>query len=235
MKELFRRLFSKPGLATELVAASLFANVLALATPLFVIQVLNRYIAHGVDATLATLASGVLIAIALEFAFRQVRLRLARGVSVTPDERSSMAGYAVLVQAKPAVLERIPPGARSEIVSGATAIETAYGATNIAAVLDVPFALLFIFVLFLLNPIISGIVASFVLAVFLIGTISAYALRKPTRSLLETSGPGNALVSTAIGELDMVRAFNASGFLLGAWEKHTRMVQGLRRFVVSRQ
>ncbi len=235
MKELFRRLSSKPGLATELVAASLFANVLALATPLFVIQVLNRYIAHGVDATLATLASGVLIAIALEFAFRQVRLRLARGVSVTPDERSSMAGYAVLVQAKPAVLERIPPGARSEIVNGATAIETAYGATNIAAVLDVPFAFLFIFVLFLLNPIISGIVAAFVLAVFVIGTISAYALRKPTRALLETSGPGNALVSTAIGELDMVRAFNAGGFLLGAWEKHTRMAQGLRRFVVSRQ
>ena len=37
MKELFRRLFSKPGLATELVAASLFANILALAAPLFVI------------------------------------------------------------------------------------------------------------------------------------------------------------------------------------------------------
>lgn len=235
MRELFRRLFSKPGLAMELVAASLFANILALAAPLFVIQVLNRYIAHGVDATLLTLTTGVLIAISLEFAFRQVRLRLARGVSVTPDERSTMAGYAVLVQAKPAVLERIPPGARSEIISGATAIETAYSSTNIAAVLDVPFALLFIFVLFLLNPIIAGIVASFVTVVFLIGTLSAYFLREPTRALLETSGPGNALVSTAIGEMDMVRAFNAGGFLLGAWEKHVRMAQGLRRFVVSRQ
>ena len=181
MKELLRRLFSKPGLAIELVAASLFANVLALAAPLFVIQVLNRYIANGVDATLLTLTAGVLIAITLEFAFRQVRLRLAKGVSVTPDERSSMAGFAILVQAKPAVLERIPPGARSEIVSGAAAIESAYGATNITAVLDVPFALLFIFVLFLLNPILSGIVTFFVILVFLIGTISAFALRKPTR------------------------------------------------------
>ena len=33
----------------------------------------------------------------------------------------------------------------------------------------------------------------------------------------------------------MVRAFNAGGFLLGSWEKHMRLVQGLRRFVVSRQ
>jgi len=38
---------------------------LALAPPLFVIQVLNRYVAHGVDATLLTLTTGVLIAIAL--------------------------------------------------------------------------------------------------------------------------------------------------------------------------
>ena len=98
-----------------------------------------------------------------------------------------------------------------------------------------PFALLFIFALFLLNPLLSGIVASFVVVVFLIGTISAFALRKPTRALLETSGPGNALVSTAIAEMDMVRAFNAGGFLLGAWEKHVRVTQGLRRFVVSRQ
>ena len=36
------------------------ANIflLALAMPLFVIQVLNRYVAHGVDATLGTLAAG---------------------------------------------------------------------------------------------------------------------------------------------------------------------------------
>ena len=55
MKELFARLAARPGLTAEMIAASLLANVLALATPLFVIQVLNRYIAQGVDATLATL------------------------------------------------------------------------------------------------------------------------------------------------------------------------------------
>ena len=38
----------------QLLIASLLANTLALASPLFVIQVLNRYVAHGVDATLVT-------------------------------------------------------------------------------------------------------------------------------------------------------------------------------------
>ena len=91
MIELFRRLLIRPALFTELVLASLLANILALATPLFVIQVLNRYVANGVDATLMTLATGALIAVVLEFGFRQVRNRLAKGVSIRPDEQLSQA------------------------------------------------------------------------------------------------------------------------------------------------
>jgi len=69
MKELYQRLFSHPVIATEILIASVFANLLALATPLFVIQVLNRYVAHGVNATLVTLTTGVLIAVVMEFFF----------------------------------------------------------------------------------------------------------------------------------------------------------------------
>ena len=83
MKDLFQRLKSMPLISSELVLASVFINILALASPLFVLQVLNRYVSQGVDATLLTLVSGVLIAISLEFALRQARLRLARGVNVT--------------------------------------------------------------------------------------------------------------------------------------------------------
>ncbi|MCG8509780.1 MAG: ATP-binding protein, partial [Rhodospirillales bacterium] len=66
MAELIKRLFSRPGIATELIVASFLANLLALASPLFVIQVLNRYGAHGGNGTLVTLTTGVVIAVALE-------------------------------------------------------------------------------------------------------------------------------------------------------------------------
>ena len=67
MSELLRRFKLDTRLTVELLIASLFANILALAMPIFVIQVLNRYIAHGVDITLATLTFGAVIAVALEF------------------------------------------------------------------------------------------------------------------------------------------------------------------------
>ena len=85
MNELLRRFSANPRLTVELLIASFFASVLALAMPIFVIQVLNRYVAHGVDVTLATLTFGALIAVVFEFAFRQIRLRLAGGLSEKAD------------------------------------------------------------------------------------------------------------------------------------------------------
>ena len=90
------------------IIASLFANVLALAAPLFVIQVLNRYVAHGIDATLATLTSGVLIAIILEYAFRKIRICLGQTVSAKPDTKNAITGFNVLLKVKASALKQIP-------------------------------------------------------------------------------------------------------------------------------
>jgi len=77
MRELYARLKSRPAIFAEMIAASLLANVLALASPLFVIQVLNRYVAHGVDSTLATLAAGTVIAVALELGVPDAKIKFA--------------------------------------------------------------------------------------------------------------------------------------------------------------
>ena len=175
MKELLARLLARPGVAIELGLASLFVNLLALASPLFVIQVLNRYVNQGVDATLVTLMMGVLLAVGLEFGFRQIRMRLADGVSASPDSQAAAGGFAILTQAKTGAIEQVPPEIRNEMVSGAASLEAAYNANNITAVLDVPFALLFVFVLYLLSPIIAGVVCLFLIFVFISGAMGAAA------------------------------------------------------------
>ena len=235
MKELFKRLLARPGIATELIAASFLASLLALASPLFVIQVLNRYIAHGVDGTLVTLTVGVILAVLLEFAFRQVRLRLARGVCSGPDEQMSSSTYAVLTGTKAAALERVPQGISREVMGGVTAVETAYSPTNIATVLDVPFALLYIGALFFLHPVLAIIAALFLVALFLVATVSLASLRQPTREMVQVSGAGGGLVGTAINHGDTVRAFNAASFLNRAWREQTRRLQALRGRILRRQ
>ena len=235
MKELFRRFFSRPLIAAELLIGSLFINVLALGSSLYVMQVLNRYVSQGVDATLVTLTTGVLMAIALEFAFRQARMGIARGVSAQPDENIALNGFATLTKAKISAIDQIPPETRKEMVGGTAAIETAYNATNITTILDVPFALVFVFVLYLLKPIIAFIVLGFMVAVFLVGLIGAITLQSKTAEMQSQSGVGSGLLSTATREGDTIRGFNAGEFLRKSWHQHIHGIQDLRRDITGRQ
>jgi ATP-binding cassette, subfamily C, bacterial LapB len=235
MKELMRRFMSRPGIALEMLVGSLFANVMAMASPLFVMQVLNRYVGQGVDATLYTLTSGVLIAIILEFAFRQSRMSLARGISVGPDEATALRGFETLTRAKVQSLDQTPAETRKEIVNGTAAIETAYNASNITTILDAPFSLLFIFVLYILEPMLAYVVSVFVVGVFLIGLINGLRLQGKTQELQGVSGAGSSLLGTVTREADTVRSFNAGEFLRKGWREHITHAQRLRRDVAASQ
>ena len=229
MKEFYARLFARPALAAELITATFFISILALASPLFVMQVLNRYVAQGVDATLITLTSGVLIAVALEFIFREARTKLATRVSTKPDEDIAGSSFNVLTKSRLESLEKVPPEMRREILTGISTVEQAYGANNISAVLDVPFALLFLFVLYLLSPTIALVVTFFIALVFIIGVLGQASTTKKSMELTNESGKTSALLSTAIREGETVRVFNAGTFLRKTWNSQSGVIQSMRR------
>ena len=75
---IFRKIFADRALFFKMLVASLFVNLLALATPIYVIQVLQRYIAYGVISTLITLFFGIIFIVIFEFFFKNIRHRMAR-------------------------------------------------------------------------------------------------------------------------------------------------------------
>ena len=138
MGELLARLRRRPGHSLLMVIASILANLMGLASSLYVIQVLNRYVSNGVDSTLATLTVGVFLAILFEFGFRWSRMRLAASVSGEPDYRTSVGAFGVLTTAKLSALEKVPQGERREALTGLEQVESAYSAPNLTAMLDLP-------------------------------------------------------------------------------------------------
>lgn len=235
MKELFSRLLTRPGLTSEMLAASLIANILALASPIFVMQVLNRYVVHGVESTLITLSAGVVFAILLELAFRHIRMRLAASINAASDRAISNGAFGTLTGTKSAFIDQLPVGLRQEMVAGSEKLQAAYSATNLASIMDVPFALLFIGVLYLLDPTISLVVACFVCISFLISVLSMASLREPARNLQTQSGNRGSLVGAAIQAGDTVRAFNGADFLRERWQNMSRSYIQLGRKIVLRQ
>lgn len=235
MGELFRRLGARPAITAELLAASFFANLLALASSLFVIQVLNRYVTYGVDATLATLTGGVVAAIILETGFRQARLMLSATALEARDRDRAIGAFGMLTTAKIQALEQLPAGQRRETVRGLDAVETAFNPPNLAAVLDVPFAVMFVIALTLLS-VNLGLVAMVFIAIALTLThLSQKRVREPTQQLSQAAGIGNTLLATADRAADTIRVFGGQQPVMTSWQQYVTRAQSLRQRISRMQ
>lgn len=217
MRAILARLFFRPGLGFELLVATLFANTLALAAPIFVIQVLNRYIAFGVDTTLATLTAGAVIAVAFEFGFRRVRLKLAQRAAAPFDADAADTARNALLRTPFPVFSMFTDRARFQAVTGPDTIRNTYGPANMLVILDVPFALLFIGVLALLSPVLAAIAGGFALAILLLGFLGQKMLKAPAGTLERAGAVRQKLSQTATRAADTLRLFDSTGYIERQW------------------
>ncbi|MDF1749255.1 MAG: ATP-binding cassette domain-containing protein [Alphaproteobacteria bacterium] len=235
MGEFWARLRRRPTQALLILIASVLANLLGLASSLYVIQVLNRYVSHGVSSTLFTLTSGVLLAILFEFGFRWSRLKLAATLSGEPDHNLGVGAFGVLTTARLSDLEKVPSGERREALSGVEQVESAFSAPNMTAIFDLPFALLYVGAIFLFSPIMAGIVFTAICVVATLGVSSQIALRPVSKKIAEHQSIGHGLISTTTSTAESVRAFGAGHRLIEDWAANLQVVQALRRRLARRQ
>jgi ATP-binding cassette, subfamily C, bacterial LapB len=235
MKELLRRLSLCPRIAWEILAASFLANLMSLASSIYVILVLNRYVGYGFDGTLYTLTSGVLIASALGFAFGEVRTRLAGVVSQGPDEDLGERTLAALARTRLGDLNRLPHGRHQEMLGALQQVEGSFDASNVAAVLDAPFMLIFLLAIALIHPWLM--LLTFV-AVCLTAAFTLSGLRKGEadglRYQLESQQHRN-LLSSAVSGAETVRAFLGGEFLRRTWRRQVDTLAELRRLMDGRR
>ena len=73
------------GVFRDILLVSLFINLLALAAPVFVLQVYDRVIFHAGLSTLQGLVIGMVLVILFDFALRQARSRFFQSFAVRID------------------------------------------------------------------------------------------------------------------------------------------------------
>lgn len=228
MKELLRRLRSRPGILAELLASSLLINILGLASTVFVMLVLNRYVPYGVDATLATLSVGVVLAALLEFGFREARRRLALAVTAPGDAQRAEAAFAMLTQARLTVLERLSPAARQEVVRSLDVVERTFTPNTVGALFDVPFSLVTLLALYFLSPAL-GLIATLGMAACWMVTVAGEHIN---RSAVRQASEGETAAQTALTAItqaaDTVRAFNATGMVFDGWRAVRTRLRAVR-------
>ncbi|WP_420248321.1 MULTISPECIES: ATP-binding cassette domain-containing protein [unclassified Maridesulfovibrio] len=222
-----------PFLAFEICLASFFINILSLASPIFVIQVLNRYVGYGFDGTLITLTVGMLIAGVLNHAFTVVRVRLASAVNVGPDRMLSETVLGCLARAKMSTLGRIPPARIHELMSGIQVVQSGYDASVICSVLDMPFLLLFVGATFFLSPVLALITMLAIACSMLAGWLNIRRGKRMNDAMRNESVVHRGNLANAISGADTVRAFGGREYLTGVFQTQMDKLQQIKRDMVQ--
>ncbi len=210
MLDLFKIYFSKPFIFLEMVILSLFANIFALITPIFVILVFNRYISSGVDATLTTLAIGAFIAIIFEFLFRRARYYFAEKLIEERFFEQDKKVYDIITKAQYLPIYSTEPSNLRNYFGMSDVLKTVYSASNLSLFLDVPFAFLFIVAIYFISPILSIITLIFILVTFFLTYGFHMGLRKSVGDEQKVRNIRSQLIDTAVFSPGTIRAFDTS-------------------------
>lgn len=229
--EFWRRIDAYPRLKAELIMASLLINILGLASSLYSIQVMNRYLALGIGATLLTLTVGACIAVVFELILRAARLNVAQWLCNRADEDLSNVVFESSVRGQYMLLDQLPSAARREIISGLATVQQSFGATNVIAFLDAPFALVFLLVLALINPLLALVTLMVMVAVAVYSLLLQRQLREPMEEQSRISIQLAGYQQTLAASTEMVRAFLAAKPIGQYWRKNTGELAKVRSWL----
>ena len=216
MNEIFRRLNSNPSLFAKIIIASFFVNILALATPIYVIQVLQRYVAYGVNSTLITLVSGIIFVSVFEFFFRNIRHRMTRELK---SENTILADKIMkkLVSIKSHYLN-IQKNFRSDLITkNMNIVQNTLNATTTLVLIDVPFVIIFLIALFLIHYQLGIIVSLFIFVPFMIMNYYRKRLSLLSQGSQNLSIGTSRLHDNTISRFETVKYFNLVDAIKRAW------------------
>ncbi|MEW5772998.1 MAG: ATP-binding cassette domain-containing protein [Thermodesulfobacteriota bacterium] len=233
MNELLSRLRARPALYLDLLAASLLVNLLAFADTIFVMILLRRYLTYGFDATLLVLTAGTLAALAMQYGLSRVRLSLAARVSPALERAAAEELFASLAGARTEALDALPPGRAVEAAQDLEAVRAAYDGPNLVAVLDAPFALLFVAATWALSPLMAGVVLVGAALSLWAAEGSGRRQAQASRDLAAARTENRALMLSASTAADTLRAFSALRHYGALWRSQSSRLAVLRRRIAD--
>lgn len=213
----------------DVLLASFFINLLALAVPIFTMNVYDRVVPNAAFETLWVLTVGVLIALVADLGLRVARGYFldysARRIDIALSASILEKTLGMRLEYKPASVGSFAANLRSfEFLRDFTTSATLTG------LIDIPFALIFVAVIAWISPVML-LPVLFGIALLLIITL---IVRPRLEALTETSYAAGAqrnstLIETLSG-LETLKAMGAESIMQRQWEEATRFLasQNLR-------
>jgi len=232
MNSLIRHLSRDKKVALMLLISSLIIGICALTPALFVIIVLNKYLASGITATLISLTAGAVLALGFEFTFRQNR-------SVMMQEFNEKV-YNPLLKAfteKLKTVQNLPTTEFKKLDGAGTMIKNMRTSSVTSWILDWPFVLLFLVVLIFINWTAAVITAIFMIILNRVITWKTNLnLSQDSMSSVEILITGLlTLTIISVGALMIMNGRLDIGTLIGSNILAARALQGTNKYTKAKE
>ena len=219
----------------ELLGASLFINLLALAVPVFVLQVYDRVVVFAGMSTLQGLTIGVMAAIAFDFVLRQARARILQRVALRLDADLGRRLFGKLSRLPLRTLERQSAAAWSTLQRDTEALRNTLGGPPILLALDLPFVLVFVGAIALIATPTLPVIATAIVAFAALGVYSSKRVFRASQTEADGTVARNTLLTEMIAARATLKAVGMGPTLQQRIEdRHADAIEGsLRRGTVT--
>lgn len=204
-----------PGYA-EILICSLFMNLFVTVLPLFTMNVYDRVVPNFAVDTLFVLTLGVTLALAFDFVFRTIRAHILEKIAAKLSVRFDQELMARLIDLPPDV-STMTVGEKANIFKELQGLRDFYSTRLVPSFVDLPFALLFILVIYWISPAVVFVPVIGVVLIMGIQFSAQAILHRYTRKLFSTSQTKSAVLVEMLGGVQAIRMFGASGSRLARW------------------
>jgi PrtD family type I secretion system ABC transporter len=191
------------GLFMVIAAFSALLNLLALAPSIYMLQVYDRVIPTGGVTTLLFLSAMVLYALLTMSALDGVRTRLLVRIGVRLDRRLSPL---ILDRLLSRAASRRPTAQSNQTMRDADVLRQTLAGPASLALLDLPWAPVFIFIAFLLHPILGLYTAVGAGLLILLAWLNERATRRKAEVAHQANASAYALTDATVANAEAVRA-----------------------------
>ena len=211
-------LFENKGIYKQVIIVSLFINLFILATPLFTMNVYDRVLPNNAIETMWVLFIGISFVLLFDFILKTLRSYFLGIASKRTDSIISNKIFNHVLNIK----IDSKPASTGQFVSRLQSFENVrefFTSATIAAFVDFPFVIIFIFVIFF----ISGPLAYITLATVFISILVSWYMQRPLKEIIEKSVKEEQLKQTTLIEavtgLEIIKTVRAQNRMRTNWDK----------------
>jgi ATP-binding cassette subfamily C protein LapB len=202
--------------------AALIVNLLALAVPLFTMNVYDRVIPNKAVPTLWVLAIGVFLALGFDFTLRLARSQLVDEIGRRLDAKYSQKLFEKVMNL-PMAERQGSTGAFAKRVSEYEGVRDFFASTSVVLIVDIMFLLVFLVLITVLaGPLV--LVPVIGIAVMLIAGVTLQKRMASTSvdAQADSSLQHSVLVESISG-IETLKSARAEGQMLGRWRRYSSM------------